>query len=341
VKRVIPKLTPLIAVAALALTGCRGEMQVKAPPVDDEDEENLVGSRTAYEDVQTDAEALDDQYGKRAELPPKSEPKEKCKGKGKNRTCAMVDPKPGVTAAYGTRKLLDGFRWGMSPDAVMAVLTKQIEAEYDKLQAETADPVKQDKNRDWKRHQLDTLAEHHVYFETRAHHKWGVSAIAGDYVDDENEQMIWVQTNTLKKFYFFKDDELWRVVYAYSNQHWPGKTHEEVHKEKFEHWFGVSPTEEVQIDEKTQAATMRYKQWKSDDGEFVRAFDMRAVHGVSVLAVINKESEDRYGIRLPNPKRDESFSDDVGDVLGGSDICYDEEGNMVEDAAKCKEIRGY
>ena len=47
----------------------------------------------------------------------------------------MVDPKPGVTAAYGTRKLLDGFRWSMTPDAVMAVLTRQIEEEYKKMQA--------------------------------------------------------------------------------------------------------------------------------------------------------------------------------------------------------------
>ena len=34
------------------------------------------------------------------------------------------------------------------------------------------------------------------------------------------------------------------------------------------------------------------------------------------------------------------FTGDVSDVLGGSDLCYDDEGNMVEDAERCKQIRG-
>ena len=60
----------------------------------------------------------------------------------------------------------------------------------------TTDPVQQDINRKWRQDQLDGLAQQHVVFEERAHHKWAVSAIAGEFKDDENEEMIWVKGPT-------------------------------------------------------------------------------------------------------------------------------------------------
>ena len=325
---------------ALSLGACKGEFTAAPPPTED-DEDSLVGAQNYDDEEMSDDEALDDKYGARAELPPLAEPKEKCTGKGSKRECKMVDPKPEVSAAHGVRKLTQGFRWGMDVDAVMAQLSKEIEAEYAKKQSETSDAVQQDANRAWRKDELDGLAQQHVVLEARAHHKWGVSAIAGGFVDDENEEMIWINGPTLKKFYFFKDGELWRIAYTYSNQHWPGMDYAKVLDEKLKKWFGMSPAEQQIIDEKSGAPTGKYHEWKSLDGDIVRAFNMRSVNGVILLSVVDEESEKRYGIRLPNPPKDEAMSEEVDSVLGGSDICYDEEGNMIEDAAKCKEIRGY
>ena len=330
--------TPLIA---LSLTACKGEFAPAPPPTED-DEESLVGAQSGYdEDETSEEESLDQKYGAREPLPEMAEPKEKCTGKKDKRVCEMVDPKPKVSAAYGTRKLLEGFRWGMDVETVMAQLSKEIEAEYQKRQGDAANAVAQDENLRWRDGELAQLAQRHIVLEERAHHKWGVSAISGEFVNDQDEELIWVKGATLKKFYFFKDGELWRIVYTYSNQHWPGLDYEEILKTKFMKWFGPSPTEEVQIDEKTQAPVMRYKQWESMDGDMVRAFDMKAVHGVVMLSVVDKNAEERYGLRLPNPPKGEAMHEEVDDVLGGSDICYDSEGNMVSDAEKCKEIRGY
>jgi len=330
--------TPLFA---LSLTACKGEF-APAPPVED-DEESLVGAQTGYddEDEMSEDESLDEKYGAREPLPEISEPKEKCTGKKDKRKCEMVDPKPQVTAAYGTRKLLEGFRWGMDVDTVLAQLSKEIEAEYQRRQKEAGGAVQQDENLRWRDSELAQLAQRHVILEERAHHKWGVSAISGEYKDDESEELIWIKGATLKKFYFFKDGELWRITYTYSNQHWPGLDYEQILTEKFKKWFGPSPTDQVQMDEKTETPTMTYKQWESLDGDIVRAYDMKAVHGVVMLSVVDKSAEERFGVRLPNPPRGEAMHEEVDSVLGGSDICYDAEGNMVSDAEKCKEIRGY
>ncbi|EDM77542.1 hypothetical protein PPSIR1_09570 [Plesiocystis pacifica SIR-1] len=318
--------------------GCRPPTETDDPEL--RNEESLVGSRTSYEDEDEDAN-LDASYGERPELPALKSPEEKCKGKGDKRTCEMVDPQPDVTAAHGARKLMGRYRWGMDVRTVMAQLEKDIEDEYAERQAKTTDAVEQDKNREWKREQIAEIAKNHVKFEEAAHHRWGVSLIGHEFVDNEGEEMVWVKTATLKKFYFFKDDELYKIIYAYGMQAWPGQTYQQILDDKFKKWFGVNPERKAEIDEETQIKLIDYVQWDSRDNDRVRAFDMTAVHGAFVVSVVSGEAEERYGVRLPTRQDQGEFSGDVADVLGGSDICYDEEGNMIEDEARCEELRGY
>ncbi len=317
--------------------GCDKSGETEAPELSDE--ESLVGSRDEYE-TENEEESLDENYGKRSELPPLKKPVEKCTGKGKNRECKTVDPQPEVTAAYGARKLMGRFRWGMDVKTVMSQLEKEVEDEYAELQAKTKDPIQQDKNRDWKREQIAEIVKNHVKFETAAHHRWGVSLIGHEFKDDEGEEMLWVKTPTLKKFFFFKDGELYKIAYAYGLQAWPGLSYKQILDEKFKKWFGVSPEAKFEVDPETQIKLIDYVQWNTADGDRLRAFDMTAVHGAFMVSIVNGEAEDRYGSRLPTGLEHGEFTDDVSDVLGGSDICYDEEGNMVEDAEKCKELRG-
>jgi hypothetical protein len=268
-------------------------------------------------------------------LPKPSAPVEKCKttGKGKKKVkeCKMVDPHPDVSAAYGARTMLGDYRWGMTPNQVFSLLSRDIETEYAAMQKKAKDAMSQDNNRRWRQDQLAALKANHVKFIKATKHRWGVSMIQYDYEDDANEEMLWVNANpTLRKYYFFKDGELWKILYAYSTDSWPGKTYEQVVEEKFKKWFGPSPTEKVKTDPKTAAPLIRYNEWKSKDGDLVRSFDLGAIHGVFVLTVVSASAEDRIGERLPNLSKDEGFSDDVSDVLGGSDVCYDKSGNISE-----------
>jgi hypothetical protein len=317
--------------------GCDKSAKTEAPELSNED--SLVGSRSR-DDGESEDQTLDQSYGKRAELPPLADPVEKCTGKGKDKTCNMVDPQPEVTAAHGARKMIGRFRWGMDVNMVMRQLEKDIEDEYAELQSQTKDPMQQDKNREWKREAIAEIAKNRVKFEDAAHHRWGVSLIGHEFKDNEGEEMVWVKSPTLKKFYFFKDGELYKIAYAYGLQAWPGLSYQQILDDKFKKWFGMSPERKFEVDPETQIKLIDYVQWNTVDGDRVRAFDMTAVHGAFVVSIVEANAEDRYGSRLPTGLDRGEFTDAVNDVLGGSDICYDAEGNMIEDAAKCKAIRG-
>lgn len=325
--------------AAGLIAGCKKGGETEAPDV--ENEEQLVGAREEYDNPEAEQEALDETYGARPELPPKKDPVEKCTGKGKNRSCKLVDPTPEVTAAHGARILLGRFRWGMDVQTVNVQLEKDIEDEYAERQSKTKDPIEQDKNREWKREAIGEIAKNRVRFEDAAHHRWGVSLIGHEFKDNQGEEMVWVKSPTLKKFYFFKDGKLYKIVYAYGTQAWPDlKSYQEILDQKFKIWFGQSPEVKSEVDPETQIKLIDYVQWNTADNDRVRAFDMTAVHGAFVVSIVSGEAEDEYGPRLPTGLEESDFSTDVSDVLGGSDICYDEAGNMIEDPEKCEKLRG-
>ena len=281
----------------------------------------------------SEAAAADD----RPKLPPKAEPKERCRGKGSKRTCSLVDPKPKVSAAYGVRTLMGDFRWGMPPGEVVAILSKDIEAEYAKRQKEASGAMDQDRNRAWRAEQIQSIKANHVPFSSASRHKWGVSLIQYEYEDDAGEEMIWVKASpNLRKFYFFKDGGLWKVLYAYSTDTWSGMSYEEVQEDKFNKWFGPSPTEKVKKDEQGRPE-VTYAEWQALDGETVRAFNMSEVHGVYVVSVIDSKVEERIGERLPNKVKKKEFTDSVSEVLGSGDVCYNKEGDIVT----CDNPSGY
>jgi hypothetical protein len=48
------------------------------------------------------------------------------------------------------------------------------------------------------------------------------------------------------------------------------------------------------------------------------------------LAVVDGAAEKSIGERLPNTGREDKNENVVNDVLGGSDVCYDKSGSIVE-----------
>jgi len=317
-----------------AISGCRASYTAQAPQLENEDD--LVGARGQVDEEIDQESLLDNKFGARSELPPRPTVKETCKGKGDARKCKKIDAKPEVTAAYGVRRLLEGFRWGMSRDEVLEALKREVEFDYQARQKATRDPIAQDKNRSWKREKLDELSLNIVAFDQRMQHKWGVTLIQFEYEDDAGETMLWLRSNSnLKKFYFFKEDSLWKILYAYGSDSWPNEDHAMVKENHFMKWFGYTPEERVKQDPETFVPIVRFAEWKSMDNDIVRAFDLTAVHGVHVLALISGDAEDRIGERLPHVMEDGDFSDAVNDVLGGPVVCYDADGNFVEDAKKC------
>jgi len=271
----------------------------------------------------------------RPELPPRAKEVTKCatvrEGGKKKKECKPVDPKPEISAEHGVYTLMGDFRWGMSPAKVFKLLSRDIEAEAAKRQETATGPIEQDAARQWRHEQLQLLRGNYTKFTTASGHRWGVSLIQFEYEDNANEEMLWIRTaNGLRKFYFFKDGSLWKVFYAYGTDVWPGKSYADILQEKFYRWFGPSPEQKTKIDPKTSLPMLRYTEWKAQDGEKVRSFDMTELHGVVGLTVVDGPTEQRIGERLPNMPQESQYEGVVEGVFGGSDVCYNPDGNIVE-----------
>lgn len=346
----------LLLAAALGLiapVGCKKNTEETTPPddtaeetpkkkgVSEENEESNVaatpppaeGGEEAPATTDMDKAVAKDDKQKRPEVKEVCKTKTTGKGKAKKKeqVCEMVDSNPKLTASLGVGALIKGFEWGMSPDAVLAKLGESINKYFDDQLKETKDPMGQDRIRKDRSEQINELKKGHIKFTSSSKHKWGVSLIQYEFADDNNEEMIWVKEGQqLRKFYFFKDGQLWKIVYAFNKEKWPDKEYEGVVDGSFKKWFGVNPASKVKQDPKTAAVLLRYYEWTGEKSERVRSFDMTQVHGIVMVAVVDGNQESAIGERLPNIKGDHSFGGDVGDVLGSSDVAYDDKGNIIE-----------
>jgi hypothetical protein len=318
------------------------EATPKKKGVSEDNEDSMISSSSYSESdgeeapATTDMDAAvakDDGKVKRPEV--KEVCKTKTTGTGKNKkketVCEMVDSNPKLTASIGVASLIKGFEWGMSPEQVLSKLGESITKHFDEQLKAAKNPMDQDRIRKERNDQLNELKKGHIKFASSTKHKWGVSLIQYEFADDNGEEMIWVKEGSkLRKFYFFKDGQLWKIVYAFNKEKWPDKDYEGVVENSFKKWFGVNPAAKVKQDPKTAAVLLRYNEWTGEKNEKVRSFDMTEVHGVIVIAVVDGVQETSIGERLPNLKGDNKFTDTVGDVLGSSDVAYDEKGNIIE-----------
>ncbi|HEY8378921.1 MAG TPA: hypothetical protein VIK91_20660 [Nannocystis sp.] len=356
-----PARSALIVSAALGLSlavgaGCKKKEETTAPEdladedpqpkkkgLSEDNEDSLVSSGSYSGEGEGEAAPattdMDAALAKEDTKKKRPEVKEVCKtktvGTGKNKkketVCEMVDSNPKLTASLGVAALIKGFEWGMSPEQVLAKLGESINAHFDTQLKETKDAMAQDRIRKERNDQLNELKKGHIKFTTASKHKWGVSLIQYEFADDNNEEMIWVKEGQkLRKFYFFKDGQLWKIVYAFNKEKWPDKDYQGVVETSFKKWFGVNPASKVKQDPKTAAVLLRYYEWEGEKKEKVRSFDLTEVHGVIMVAVVDGVQEAGIGERLPNIKGEDKFTDTVGDVLGSSDVAYDEKGNIVE-----------
>lgn len=320
-----------------------------SPYEEDEKLDSLEGSDNFSED-ELEAGGDEEEYGEEederwskalAELPKRPALRKKCRGKGKRRKCKMVDPKPGIAASYGVREFMGPFRFGMEPKAVIYRLSKAVHQEYEERMAKAKDPEVQDEVRQWRRAELDKIRKHHVKFDGKGRSNWGASIIEHEFEEDANEEMVWQRVDNRKDFFFFKDEELWKIVRAYDTSNFEGKDFQKIIEDDWKKQFGVSPEVKKAKDQRTGNVVMTYIEWQSSENGTVRAFDLSTVQGAYVLTALDRGMEGRIGVRLPNVDRSSGVKEEVKEVIGGSDVCYDDDGNMIESRERCKEIRGF
>jgi hypothetical protein len=317
---------------SLAVVACKASEPTTNPTEDFED--GLIGSTPTG--GKSEQQRLDERYGKRSDLPPRAKPEEKCEGEGKKRKCTKVDPAPEVSAAHGARAFMAGYRWGMDPKTVLQQVQKEIDDKY--RQKMGSDAMAQDRLRREKEAELEELSSHHVTFETSKPHQWRVTVIENLFLDDANEEMVWVGAQADKRYYMFKDGKLWAIHQAYPTRQWPDQPFEQIIEQHFGNDFGVSPTMKEQRDERSGMLQLRYAEWTSQDGDTIRAYDLSEAHGAILLSVFDGTGDQELAARLPSNKLDAALrqGENLEDIMLEEGVCYDDDGNMIHDPERCK-----
>ena len=140
-----------------------------------------------------------------AKAPAKAAPK---KAPPKKITPVSAEHKKALAELYA------GFKFGMTKDDVLKVLSKQIDERYEEKLKATTDMAAQDRLRKEKKAELGRAASSFVSFEGKRT-GWDVSIIEEEFAHNTGESMLerWENQGgkNQRRFFFFHDGKLWKM----------------------------------------------------------------------------------------------------------------------------------
>ena len=118
-------------------------------------------------------------------------------------------PKAGISHVLG---LLD---WGNASAAVLDTIRLEVTVRYEAKFKELRDPLEIDRAMRRKAEELAAIDKTLVHF-TGQRTGYESSLIAHDFVSNADEAMLRVDDAEAQRYYFFRNDRLWKVLVAYS-----------------------------------------------------------------------------------------------------------------------------
>lgn len=124
-------------------------------------------------------------------------------------------------------ELMGIYKFGMSKDEVIGVLSKQLDAKYkDKLEG-TTDTYAQDQLRKEKKKELARLSAAYVVFNGKTT-GWDVSLVEDEFAHNTGESMLvqWENQDgkNQRRFFFFEDGQLYKMFISLDTSAWPEET---------------------------------------------------------------------------------------------------------------------
>lgn len=122
----------------------------------------------------------------------------------------------GPQAHDGLSHVLGFLDWGASSQDVMASLKKEVDAKHADLMRELRDPMEIDKALRRKAAEFAAIEKTLIQFSGQRT-GYESSLIGTDFVADNEESMIRIDDQDAQRYYFFKNDRLWKILVAYSS----------------------------------------------------------------------------------------------------------------------------
>ena len=126
-------------------------------------------------------------------------------------------------------ELMDPYKWGMSPDDVLAALGKQLGERIAPELAKITDVYEQTRMRKQVKDQVDQVRKSFIKFEGQKT-GWDVSIIEGEFMHGNDESMMQYRESDpatgrqQDRFFFFHQGKLWKQFIAFDMTPYKGKT---------------------------------------------------------------------------------------------------------------------
>jgi hypothetical protein len=205
-------------------------------------------------------------------------------------------------------ELMGPYKFGMSKDEVIAVVSKQLDAKYAEKLESTTDVYAQDQLRNAKKKELARVSSNWVVFDGKRT-GWDVSLVEDQFAHNTGESMLvqWENQDgkNQRRFFFFSDGQLYKMFISLDTSVWPeGTRNFDTFRKSMESRYGSGEVEPGKIT------------WHA--GEFeVRALDKLHSYSALCLAIYNssvaKDVDGRRKDKAEAPAGTSSIIDSVID----------------------------
>lgn len=199
-----------------------------------------------------------------------------------NKAKARAKPAPKRLVSAQSKKalseLMGTYKFGMSREAVLGVLAKQVDEKYAEKIDATTDVYAQDQLRREKKKEISRLNASFVAFDGKRT-GWDVSLVEDEFAHETGESMLvhWENQDgkNQRRFFFFADGQLYKMVLSLDTSAWPeGKRNFETFRDSMEGRYGAGDVDGGKIT------------WRAKEFE-VRAVDKLRTYSALCLVIEN------------------------------------------------------
>nr|HEX4314075.1 hypothetical protein [Kofleriaceae bacterium] len=184
-----------------------------------------------------------------------------------------------VVSADNKKKLAErmaGFKFGMTKDEVIAVMSKKLDTDYEAKISATEDDAQKDKLRHDKKVELDRIAKSYIKFDGNKT-GWDTSIIEDEFAHHTGEAMMerWENSDgkNNRRFFFFYNDKLWKMYISLDTSILPeDQRNFDKFKDLLQQQYGAGDNDPGKVT------------WHTDDFD-VRAVDRLKMYGALGLAI--------------------------------------------------------
>lgn len=235
-----------------------------------------------------------------------------------------ADARPRPKKKAKVSSALSGLTWGESHHKVINLLKEIIKSSYEKKLSEAGDIIQSDRLRVEMKQKMDQVAEGYVEFNGQRT-GYSISFIKDDFAQNNGETLLKYDEGSRTRYFFFRYDQLWKVVVSYPSSDGSG----------FENLFD-------QV--KKRFGRPVKKDWETPHGgsrHMVRAFweddktrliveDMGSFYGCYVMKLISRVKGDEIG-RIHESRRETRPAPGTARKIGGGSVdIFGEEEDVSE-----------